>query len=109
MVAIPAAASSDPAARYPAVKPPRAAIVPDASASPNRARHARHRPALAAAVRRSAACRPGTAPPGTPLAGNAGTGPVLLVADGAAMTPRMLMLSPRAGSFPSTARGSAPL
>src|SRR5215813_10638226 len=45
MVASAAAASSDPAWTYPAVKPAAAASVPHTSASPNRSRHARHHPA----------------------------------------------------------------
>ena len=100
MVASPAAASSDPAARYPVAKPLKAAIVPHTSASPNRARHARHHPARAGLLRRSAACRPGAAPSGTSPAGNAGMGPVPLAASAAAVTPRMLMLSPRAAAPP---------
>jgi len=87
------------------VKPLKAAIVPHTSASPNRARHARHHPALA--LRRSAAPRPGTALAGAPPAGNASTGPVPLAIGAAAMTPRMLMLAPRTGSFPYSP-GNAP-
>jgi len=41
-VASTAALSSDPASRYPAVKPVMAAMLPHTSASPKRSRHARH-------------------------------------------------------------------
>jgi hypothetical protein len=43
-VARAAALETDPVGRYPAAKPATAPAVPHTSASPNRARHARHHP-----------------------------------------------------------------
>src|SRR5580704_13599883 len=102
MVANPAAARSDPAVRYPAVKPLIAAMVPHTSASPNRARHVCHHPALAGAIQRSVARRTDTAPPGTSPVGNADMRPVPLTASAAAVTPRSLMLVPRHPLLPAT-------
>src|SRR5215831_18580825 len=65
-VASPPAASSDPPFRYPAANPATAATVPHTSASPNRARHARHhRPDLATVPRPAVprAAPPRAAPP----------------------------------------------
>src|SRR5215469_11590357 len=92
MVANPAAASSDPAIRYPAAKPPTAAMVPHTSASPNRARHACHHPALAGVMQ----------PPGTSPAGKAGADPVATATGAAAVTPCALMLVPLINSVPTT-------
>src|SRR5579872_6380256 len=55
-VASPAAVNKDPVAQYPAANPATAPTVPNASASPNRARHAPHHPPVPA-------CAPLVAPP----------------------------------------------
>src|SRR5262252_10457460 len=102
MVASPAAASSDPAVRYPAAKPLTAATVAHTSASPNRAHHPRHHRALAAAMQRPAARHPGTEPPGNSPVGGIGVGPAPLTASAAAVTPLSLMLVPRHRPFPAT-------
>src|SRR5450755_2789263 len=70
-VASPAAASSDPACRYPTAKPTAAAPVPHTSASPNRARHACHHLAgralsAPADVPGRPAATPAADPPGAP-------------------------------------------
>src|SRR5690348_10145878 len=65
-VASPAAANNDLPGRYPAAKPATAATVPQTSASPNRARHARHHRRVPAALRRPAGPHAGSplaAPP----------------------------------------------
>jgi hypothetical protein len=103
MVASPAAAKSDPAIRYPVVKPMAAAMVPYTSASPNRARHACHHPAPIGVMRRSAGRRPDTAPPNTSPAGNASMCLASLTGTAAAVTPRSLMLAPRHRQLPGNA------
>ena len=62
-VATAAAASRERVARYAAADPRAAAVVPDTSASPNRASHDRHHAlAICRIPRRLPACRPGTGP-----------------------------------------------
>src|SRR5262245_763038 len=101
MVARAAALRTDPVGRYPAAKPATAPAVPPTSASPNRARHARHHPlAPASAPSWPAASRSAAVLPATPPVGDAGPGPVPAAAhDMAAVSPIPAWL-PAVGTSP---------
>src|SRR5215475_13748237 len=101
MVARAAALRTDPVGRYPAAKPAAAPAVPHTSASPNRARHARHHPLAAGwaptwpAASRSAAVLPATSP-----VGDAGPGPVPPAAPARAAASPILAWLPAVGTSP---------